>query len=200
MHLFTISLKKPAAALLFLFMWFALPIAVAAAETAPEQQLLAAFKGGSHIALMRHALAPGIGDPDNFSLDDCATQRNLSAAGRKQAETIGRKFRQAGIEQAQVYTSQWCRCRETAALLKLGTPQDLVMLNSFFRDYGRREMQTDSLRQWLIKQSLSDPVVLVTHQVNITAFSGVYPGSGEIVIIKKNLDGTFTVAGTVKTD
>ncbi len=175
-------------------------VPVFAAEQTDESRLLARLKEGSHIALMRHALAPGFGDPDNFEIDDCTTQRNLSPRGREQATMIGMKFRQAGITEADVYTSQWCRCRETAELLSLGTPRPLPPLNSFFQSYEKKAPQTDALRQWLAEQPLEKPLILVTHQVNITAFSSVFPASGEIVLMRRDEDGRFQVAGTVRTE
>jgi len=175
-------------------------VPVFAAEQTDESTLLARLREGSHIALMRHALAPGFGDPDNFEIDDCTTQRNLSQSGREQAAGIGKKFRQAGISKADVYTSQWCRCRETAELLSLGTPRPLPPLNSFFQNFERKAQQTDALRKWLIEQPLDKPLILVTHQVNITAFSSVFPASGEIVLMRRNEDGRFEVAGSIRTE
>ena len=171
-----------------------------AADNYDEQKLLADFREGNHIALMRHALAPGTGDPENFSLDDCTTQRNLSNAGRGQAVKIGTRFKQAGINEAEVYTSQWCRCRETAELLGLGPPAPLASLNSFFRNYEKKEQQTEALQGWLAAQQLKKPLILVTHQVNITAFSGIYPDSGEVVLMRRNADGRFEVTGSIHTE
>ena len=173
---------------------------VGAADKADGQALLAALANGDHFALIRHALAPGTGDPDNFELDDCTTQRNLSSEGRTQAERIGQKFRDAGLTEIDIYTSQWCRCRETAVLMGVGKPQDLEFLNSFFQNFDRKEQQTETLRSWLLGRPLTEPVILVTHQVNITAFSGVYPGSGEIVVMRRDEDGRFHLAGSVSTD
>ncbi len=186
------------------FFMFSLSLCTAdgvfSAEVTGESKLLDAFKTGNHIALIRHALAPGFGDPDNFSLEDCTTQRNLSQSGRDQAARIGLKFRQAGINEAEVYTSQWCRCQETAELLSLGTPRPLPPLNSFFQNFNRKEQQTEALREWLAGQPLEKPLILVTHQVNITAFSDVSPASGEIVLMRRNNDGSFEVAGSIRTD
>jgi phosphohistidine phosphatase SixA len=165
-----------------------------------EEKLLNDFRAGNHVVLMRHALAPGIGDPEDFSLNDCTTQRNLSDTGREQAARIGSKLKEAGITEADIYTSQWCRCRETAALLSLGTPKDLPSLNSFFREAGRRLQQTEELQSWLTAQPLTRPLILVTHQVNITAFSSVFPQSGEIVVMRRDEDNRFQVAGTIRTD
>jgi hypothetical protein len=173
---------------------------VFSADHDEEKKLLGDFKAGNHIALIRHALAPGFGDPDNFTLGDCTTQRNLSQAGRDQAVRIGLKFQQAGISEADVYTSQWCRCRQTAELLSLGTPRPLPPLNSFFKNFDRKEQQTEALREWLVEQPLEIPLILVTHQVNITAFSNVSPASGEIVLMRRNDDGRFQVVGSIRTD
>ena len=87
---------------------------------AADEALWRAVRAGRAVAIMRHALAPGTGDPAGFRLDDCSTQRNLSAAGRQQAREIGARFRAHGIERARVFSSQWCRCRETAEGLGLG--------------------------------------------------------------------------------
>lgn len=163
-----------------------------------ENQLWRSLQTGEHFAMLRHALAPGFSDPDGFSLGDCTTQRTLSAAGRRQAERIGHRFRQQGIDTLPVYTSQWCRCTETARLLDLGEPVALPLLNSFFTEMDKKEGQTGQLRQWLLEQDLSRPILLVTHQVNITAFSGVFPASGELVIIQRTADGGFVVLGTVQ--
>lgn len=155
-----------------------------------------AYKKG-HILIMRHALAPGTGDPSLFSFDDCTTQRNLDAAGRAQATAIGRMLREQGWSDAPVYTSQWCRCRDTATLLDLGDVQDLPVLNSFFGAYEREAAQTQALREWLATQAHRSPMVLVTHQVNITALTGVYPKSGEIIILERQAEGGLAVKGRV---
>ena len=159
-----------------------------------------ALRAGGHIALLRHAVAPGNGDPPEFRLGDCQTQRNLSVQGRDQATRIGELFRAHGIQSAQILSSQWCRCLETARLLGLGPVEERPFLNSFFNDYARREPQTSMLREWLDQQTLGEPIVLVTHQVNITALTGVYPGSGELVIVRRSETGDLTVVGTIETN
>ncbi len=151
------------------------------------------------MALMRHALAPGTGDPADFSLEDCATQRNLSAEGRRQAVRIGEAFRRNGIERARVFSSQWCRCRETARLIDLGAVAPLPALNSFFQRWEQRDSRTQALRQWLSTQDLSTPTVLVTHQVNITALTGRGAASGEIVVVAVG-EGGFEALGGIKPD
>jgi len=154
-----------------------------------------ALKSGKAIAIMRHALAPGFGDPAEFDLSECSTQRNLSPQGRGQAQRIGDIFRSHGILQAQVITSDWCRCKDTASLLQLGEPTVAPMLNSFFQNRGNAASQTEQLQeavtQWLTE---ADSIrVLVTHQVNISALTGRGVGSGDIQIITIDEDGGFVV-------
>jgi len=131
-------------------------------------------------------------------LRDCSTQRNLSKEGFAQAARIGERFRKAGIEEAQVITSQWCRCIDTAKTLGIGTPEELPAINSFFETPERRTRQTEELKQWLAKQDLSKPLVLVAHQVNMTALTGAYPASGEIFIIERGEAGEFTVTDKIQ--
>lgn len=153
-----------------------------------------------HFAIMRHALAPGTGDPDEFDLRDCRTQRNLSEEGREQARRIGARFRANGITTARIVTSQWCRCRETAELLGLGEVAEWPAINSFFRQAERRDPQTSELLDWLAENPANRPTILVTHQVNITALTGIFPASGEIVFFRLSHDREITVTGTIRTD
>lgn len=173
-------------ALLFSIMFFS---ATLVAQTAAENQtdaLWAALQEGGHIALMRHALAPGTGDPANFQLDDCKTQRNLSSEGRDQARRIGEAFRQRQIKVGQVLSSRWCRCLETARLLNLGPVKAYPMLDSFFRNRNRGPQQTEHLMNFVMNKRSGPSIVMVSHQVNITSLTGVFPGSGDIVVIRPN--------------
>lgn len=138
------------------------------------------------IAIMRHALAPGCGDPPEHTIDDCTTQRNLSDAGRAQARKTGAELRKRNVAFDAVFTSQWCRTRDTAHLLDIGTPVDAPALNSFFQDRNRGNGQTSDLRQLL--QSTTGRVMLVTHQVNITALTGTSTRSGEIIVFRLTED------------
>ena len=165
-----------------------------------DPSLWNALRSPGHIALVRHATAPGTGDPSEFELDDCRTQRNLSEDGRNQARRIGERFRVNGMARVRIYSSQWCRCRETAGLFDLGTVKDLPILNSFFQRFMDRERQTQDLVEWLASQSLDEPLLLVTHQVNITALTNVYPSSGEIVIIYRSNKGKISIIGSINTD
>ena len=116
---------------------------------AEEAALWKALASKGHVALLRHAIAPGTGDPPDFAVGDCSTQRNLSQEGRAQAERIGDRFRDNGIEAARVVSSQWCRCLDTAELLGLGAVEELPPLNSFYQRTERRKPQTEALNAWL---------------------------------------------------
>ncbi|MEP7207889.1 MAG: histidine phosphatase family protein [Casimicrobiaceae bacterium] len=141
------------------------------------------------VLVLRHATAPGIGDPPGFRLGDCSTQRNLDGRGRTQAIELGKRLSRAGVVRARVFSSQWCRCLETARLLALGPVEALPALNSFFGQGDEREARTQALRVFLSKLPPDGtPVVLVTHQVNISDLTGRAMASGAAVILA--LDGT----------
>ena len=134
------------------------------------------------ILFLRHALAPGNGDPAHFSLDNCLNQRNLDAAGRQQASIIGALFRQHGLVFERIYSSQWCRCRETAKLLDIGPVVDLPGLNSFYQGIVPRKKTLDALRRVLSNLPSDGAVTLmVTHYVTISAITGIGVASGEAV-------------------
>ncbi|MEM7744989.1 MAG: histidine phosphatase family protein [Pseudomonadota bacterium] len=149
------------------------------------------------VALMRHALAPGTSDPAGFRLGDCTTQRNLDARGRQQARDIGVAIRAAGVSVDRVVTSQWCRCRETAELLALAVVEDAPFLNSFFEDRSTADDQTAALTAFLADLPPDETVVLVTHQVNITALTGRGVGSGEVFLLRIGEDGAIRVLDEV---
>lgn len=190
-------LKSSRIFFLFTLVWIG---SAATLQAATYPLLWQALRTEGHIALMRHAVAPGMGDPEEFVLGDCTTQRNLSADGQAQARRIGDSFRANGIKKAHLYSSEWCRCLETAELLKLGTVEALPILNSFFRDFDHEEPQTRALATWIGQHQLDRPHVLVTHQVNITALTGIYPASGEIVVVKHMGGGEIEIVGTIRTD
>ena len=165
----------------------------------PQDNLWSALKSGNHLILLRHALAPGFSDPQNFDVNDCKTQRNLNDKGRGQSRDIGALFRSNGIRNALVYSSQWCRCIETAQLLGIGEVAKLPALNSFFEHLDRKTLQTASVTEWIEKAPLKVPTVMVTHQVNITALTGYSPASGEMVFVRQEPDGNSSVVGTIRT-
>lgn len=132
------------------------------------------------VLFMRHALAPGFGDPDDFKIGDCSTQRNLNDEGRAQAREIGYRLRAMGYQFDQVLSSQWCRCVETAALLGMGEVREFAGLNSFFQQHADRDRTLALLRQELAQ--LGDKrTLMVTHQVVIRAITGRSVSSGGMV-------------------
>jgi phosphohistidine phosphatase SixA len=159
-----------------------------------EAELIKRMQAGGHILMIRHALAPGFGDPDNFQIGDCSTQRNLNDRGREQAGAIGDWLRSRGITAARVYSSQWCRCLETAELLGLGPVTELPALNSFFELTQNREPNLKALRKFFAEQpSEGGLVILVTHQVTISAIADEGVSSGEGVLLDLNRDAPYRV-------
>ena len=162
----------------------------AAHAQAPDAATIFARPG--HVLLLRHANAPGTGDPPAMTLADCSTQRNLDDRGRAQARELGELLRAAKLTGARIYTSQWCRCRETARLLALGPVEELAALNSFFGQPEAKEARVRALREFLDALPRDGrPVVLVTHQMTITALTGSFPASGEGLVLKLRAGGGF---------
>lgn len=152
-----------------------------------------------YFVLMRHALAPGTGDPATFRLGDCSTQRNLNEAGREQAQRTGEAFRQRDIPVSQVLSSQWCRCLETAELLDLGAVDPFPPLNSFFQDRSTADAQTQQVREFMLNYAEAPGVtVMVTHFVNISALSGSGVSSGEMVVMQVNDQDEVEVVGQLE--
>jgi phosphohistidine phosphatase SixA len=141
-----------------------------------------ALREGGKVALIRHADAPGNGDPPTFVLEDCSTQRNLSAGGQAQAARIGAAFRANGVSVGQVLTSGWCRCIETATLA-FGPAEVWPALHSFLRDAGTEAAQTAQVRARVAAWNGPGTLVLVTHQVNVTALTDIFPAAGEIIAL-----------------
>lgn len=158
---------------------------------------LAALREPGAIALMRHAIAPGGGDPAGFVLGDCTTQRNLDGRGRSQARNTGTALRAAGITFDQVWSSGWCRSFDTAELMEMGPVEVRPFLHSFFGNRANGPAQTREALAALAAAPSGARLLLVTHQVNITALTGVVPQSGEIIVTQRRPDGTLEVTGRV---
>ena len=142
---------------------------------------------------MRHASTDSTaGDRDTRRLEDCSTQRNLSPSGRDEARRIGSALKSRGIAVGDVGSSVWCRCRVTATLA-FGMANRWLPLNSFFRNRDRGPSRTGAVRE-LVGRHRGGTLVLVTHQVNIAALTGLYPAEGEMIVLTPR-GGDFTVAG-----
>jgi phosphohistidine phosphatase SixA len=140
---------------------------------------------GSCAVLIRHAqTVSGIGDPPNFNLAVCSTQRNLSEAGRNQSRDIGNWFKTKGLQPRAVLSSAWCRCIDTANLA-FGRHALWTPLNSTFGDRLQQPDQTAQLREGLGKIPAGQFEVWVTHQVNMTSLTGEYPSMGEGFLVDR---------------
>ena len=155
--------------------------------------------GRGYVVMLRHALAPGTGDPAGFRLGDCSTQRNLSAEGRRQAIAIGAQWRRERMPVDRVLTSRWCRARDTARLLAVGKVTAYPALDSSFTVSDTVAARRAAQVRALIASHRGEPgvLVLVGHQVNITDVTGVVPASGQAVVVKARSDGTVRVVGTL---
>lgn len=149
---------------------------------------------GQHVLLMRHADAPGYGDPAGYQLGNCSTQRNLGDKGRRQAVVIGEWLNKQGIRSAKVISSPWCRCLDTARLLDKGSVIKSDALGSFFDDMSLQKQKTQELEK-LIRTQLSEnpntPLILVTHHVNIQAFTGKVVNVGDMVLVRVDKNGKY---------
>jgi Histidine phosphatase superfamily (branch 1) len=166
--------------------------AAAAAQPRDDDSALSALRDGG-IVVFRHAIAPGGGDPPGFSLGDCSTQRNLDATGREQARRIGERLRRERVMVGAVWTSQWCRTRETAELMGLAPVREMPAFNSFFGNRSAEPAQTVAARDLLLGWRGPGALVVSTHQVNINALTGVSPASGEGVVLRREGAGLVLV-------
>ncbi len=179
----------------FLFLGASLAVPASAADS---EALWALLQKGGQVVVIRHASTePGVGDPPGFRLDDCATQRNLSAAGRQQARRIGDAFRAHGIPIGQVLSSRWCRCLETGRLA-FGAVEPWTPLDSFFDDRSREPVVTGAVRARVSERPAGGNLILVTHGVNISALTGILPAQGEMVLLSPQGNGAFRVAGRLR--
>jgi phosphohistidine phosphatase SixA len=173
-----LALMIKSARRLLLALLCALPVA----SWAADDVLTAAIKKiNGNVVFMRHAIAPGYGDPDNFKIGDCSTQRNLDDTGRSQARAIGKALSQSRIQFAEILSSEWCRCQETTALLGLGKWRTFEGLNSFFQAYADADATIPELQKKLATLK-SGVTLMVSHQVVISRITGVSPSSGGLVV------------------
>jgi broad specificity phosphatase PhoE len=148
---------------------------------------------------MRHAVTtPGVGDPPGFRLEDCATQRNLTEAGRDEARRVGAAFRERGVPVGGVRSSRWCRCLETARIA-FGRVEPWraarQLLDSIFDDRSQEPERTRAVRALAGTRPARGNFVLVTHAVNIRALAGISPAPAELVVLTPDGGGRFRVAG-----
>ncbi|MBZ2167363.1 histidine phosphatase family protein [Marinobacter sp. F4216] len=175
-------------------------ISVSAIADGSDEAAWTALRNGEAVLMLRHALAPGTGDPANFQLGDCSTQRNLNDEGRAQARSWKPFLAEHGIEDVRLYSSQWCRCMDTATEMAMGEVTPLPPINSFFRNRSEGPGQTRETIKAVNAMPEGAPIVLVSHQVNITGLTGVYPASNEGVILALPLSEPARVLARVSPD
>ncbi len=166
-----------------------------------DEALWGQLRAGNHVILVRHASTePGLGDPPGFRLGDCSTQRNLSEAGRAEARRIGARMRAERVPIARVYTSPWCRCRESATLA-FERAEDWDPLSSIFDVPHLEAEYTESVRKRILAYSVRKPggnVVMVTHNVNIAALTKLSVQTGEMVIVRPDGCCALKTVGRLK--
>jgi len=173
------------------------PTTAPAAQTSSsaDEKLWSLLRSGGQVVMMRHAkTTPGTGDPPNFKLGDCSTQRNLSDEGRAQAKAIGEAFARRGVHVGDVFSSQYCRCLDTARLVASRVDEH-AELNSIPASASDRDARLAALRKMAGAKPNRDNTLLVTHQDNITALTGLVPPMGDMVIVTPDGSGGFQVAG-----
>ena len=156
------------------------------------------LRQGGHVVLIRHAATvPGVGDPENFKLGVCATQRNLSDGGREDARRIGAAFRKRAVPVSQVLSSRWCRCVDTARLA-FGRVRPETMVDSMFNDDdAARQGKVRALRAYLSTHNEPGNLVLVTHDINIRVLVGESLAQGEMVVALAQPDGRLKSVGVL---
>jgi len=162
-------------------------ICISAAPAAASDRVWEDLReGAGMVILYRHALAPGGGDPSDFDVKDCSTQRNLSDAGRRQARAMGAALRQNKVNVRRVVSSPWCRSRETAELLNVGPVRTMMRFGSTFTAPSAVAQRRESLAlKTIARQSNRSGVVVVSsHQANIVDLTGIAPTSGEGIVVR----------------
>ena len=153
-----------------------------------DENIVEILKKGGNIIFIRHAIAPGNGDPQNFDISNCSTQRNLSKDGELQALKIGKFFKENNIKLTRVLSSEWCRCKDTAKIA-FGNYETKNFLNSFYdeRFSENKDKQILDFQKFIGNWNKTGNLVLVTHYVVISEILDLTTSSGEIVITDTNL-------------
>ena len=154
-----------------------------------NENIISHLKEGNKIIFIRHALAPGSGDPENINLNDCKTQRNLNIKGINQSKKIGNFFKKNNIKFVKVLSSEWCRCKDTA-LHAFSKYKTFSALNSFYdqKFYKNKNKQIKELKSFIKKWNKNENLILVTHYVVIMELLGVSSNSGEVIVSNKKYE------------
>ncbi|MDH4093737.1 MAG: histidine phosphatase family protein [Betaproteobacteria bacterium] len=176
--------------------WLLLILALVLSPARADEALWPALRGGGHVLLIRHAQTdPGVGDPPGFRLEECATQRNLSAEGRAQARALGAVLRARQVPLGEVLSSPWCRCVETAELA-FGRAQTWDALSNLHGRPQNAAEQVRAMRPRIAAHRGADNLVLVSHGSTAGALTGEYPAMGEVLVLKPQPPG-FRVVGRI---
>ena len=161
-----------------------------------SEKIINSLKNGKKVVFIRHAIAPGNGDPDNFDISECSTQRNLNEKGRVQSKKIGEFFRSNNILFDKVLSSEWCRCKDTG-IIAFGDIETFSALNSFYdaRFSKNKDNQIKQLKEYIKNWDGKGNLILITHYVVILEILGLGISSGEIIITNKD----FELIGNIKT-
>ena len=154
-----------------------------------DEKIVEILKKNDNIIFIRHSLAPGSGDPENINLNDCKTQRNLNNEGIKQSKKIGNFFKKNDIKVEHIFSSEWCRCKDTA-FYAFDNYKTFNALNSFYSEkfYKNKNKQIKKLKKFISDWDSTSNLVLVTHYVVILEILGIGAGSGEIIISNKKYE------------
>ena len=154
-----------------------------------DENIVEILKKNDNIIFIRHSLAPGSGDPENINLNDCKTQRNLNSEGIKQSKKIGNFFKKNDIKVEHIFSSEWCRCKDTA-FYAFNNYKTFNALNSFYSEqfYKNKNKQIKNLKKFISNWDNNSNLVLVTHYVVILEMLGIGTGSGEIIISNKKYE------------
>ena len=163
-----------------------------------NDKLISVLKEGGKLIFIRHAYAPGSGDPENFDLKDCSSQRNLNQKGKDQAVMIGLSFIRYDIPIDSVVSSEWCRCKETASIAFADKYWTNSFLNSFYdkRFLRNKEKQIKELKKYVLNWNGKKNLIFITHYVVISEVLNTHLSSGEIVISDKN----YNIIGNLKSN
>ena len=159
-----------------------------------NDKIINSLVDGKKIVFIRHAIAPGNGDPYNFDITDCSTQRNLNGKGRIQSKKIGKFFKSNNIKIDKVLSSEWCRCKDTASIA-FGNMQTFNALNSFYEERfsENKSKQIIDLKEYIKNWESEKNLILVTHYIVILEIFDIGVSSGEIIVSNKNFEliGSF---------
>ena len=163
-------------------------------QASSDDKILKSLKEGKKLIFIRHAIAPGNGDPNNFDINDCSTQRNLDEKGIEESEKIGLFFKNNKIKIDKVLSSQWCRCKDTAKYA-FKNFETFNALNSFYDEKfaANEAKQIKDLKNYIKNWNSDKNLVLVTHFVVISSILNTGSSSGEIIISDKK----FNIIGSI---